>query len=352
MALIDLGAPIHYPFQNIWAAAIPSARDKLINASGERAAFICQAPITGSVTKVGFQLDAVASADDLDIRLETVTQALDAWVPSGTLLAAGSNALASAGSLAANTFNEVTLDTPVSVTQGDFLAIVVQFDGDTTVSGSVEVRFRGTENHGFPQGLHRTGGSWVRDSGAHPAMILVYGSDYHNMYEGPYQDSATGSNALLGKDVGQKFTLPFDARLIGVGAGGYGVTTADWSVELYTDELPGSGIQLLAGDFRLVGSTQRRQFVVPPTELKAGVSYRITRRVHTSSDFSSCLVITYGSVEEMAGLWGDDWHFCTEDGAGGWEDYTLKTSNEFHLVLDQIDVGAARGRQLRQLIPI
>jgi len=95
----------------------------VIDAAGEKVAFIFRAGKTGTIDRVGFATRAVTSSQPLRVRLETVSPTTGN--PTGTLIAAGASG--TIATPAANNFYEVTLDTPPSVTINNYIAVVIDF---------------------------------------------------------------------------------------------------------------------------------------------------------------------------------------------------------------------------------
>ena len=93
-------------------------------AAGQKIAFVFRAPKTGTIDQVGFLVRAVTVSQTLKVSLETVNPATGH--PTGTLIAAGASG--TVASPAANTFYEISLGTPPSVTINDYIAVVIEFD--------------------------------------------------------------------------------------------------------------------------------------------------------------------------------------------------------------------------------
>jgi hypothetical protein len=344
LALVETHS-LYYPFQGEYLA-LTSSRQDLINASGERVGIVVDAPRTGSITQLAFLTGAVTTADDLDIRLETVTETTAAnYEPSGTLYAANTNATLSSGSISANSWHTVTLTSSASVTAGDKIAVVIQFTSDTTATGSLEITSRGNGQHYFPRVLHRTGGSYANDTNSWPVVGLSYAGTYYPMYNGNSYTSSTSGTVAAGAEFGVKFTLPFDCRLRGVEVESRIPTGTNMTIELYTTQNPGSGTELMAAtETPTTLSGIQSYHLASPQTLNKDTSYRLTVDPTTSVNAFPFRAI-YDSVALMSQDVGPNWHFTQDNGAGGWTDTTTQVPIFFALILDQVNdtAGGAGG---------
>lgn len=342
MALVDVH-PMLYPFSGEFLD-LTTGRNDLIDASGERVGIIVTAPETGSITAIGFRTGAVTTADDLDIRIETVTKTTAAsYAPSGTLWGATTNGTLASGSISANSWHTVSLTSAASVTAGDILAVVIQFTGDTTATGSLEIQSRGNGIHYFPKVLHRTGGTYTDDINSWPCVGLSYSGTYYPTLNGNCWTTTSVTTIATGAEFGVKFTLPFDCQLLGIVVDTRMATGTSFTIELYTTGNPGTGTELKTADQTPTTSNgvQLYHFASPPSLNKA-TSYRITVDPTTSVS-SNPIRGVYDSTALMVQDVGSNWHFTYDNGAGGWTDTTTEVPLHFQLIIGQVNDTAGAG---------
>lgn len=342
MALTDIPLAIYPTYDAL--LQLGTLRDKLIDASGERVAFIVEAPATDSLTGVEFYIDALTTADDLDIRIETVTKTTaTGYEPTGTLWAANTNVTLLSGSQSAASWHSVTLTSSASLTLGDMFAVVIQWTSDTTASGNLEIRSVGNGIVYFPIVKHRTGGSWASDTNARPLLGLNFGGTYYPTIGTASFTTSTATTVTTGREFGIKFTPPFDCRVIGVFADTRMGTGISYTVEFYTTQAPGAGTQARAAIQTVTTSNGLHALMLDTQQtLNAGTSYRFTI-APTASTNSFPVKLTYNSAALMEQDFGPNWHYCEDNGAGGWTDTTTDSLLYFGLLLDQLDDGAGGG---------
>jgi hypothetical protein len=199
---------------------VPGITSYLINASGEKVAQIFQAPATGSITGLSFKTGTVTASDTLDIRLETVGTD---GKPTGTLATTNSNG--SQGSLASNTWYDVTLTASHSATKGDYLAWVVAHGGTANVNiVSINSVAGVPYSDVYLNSWHDTGAGYSVIANRTFLGAANYGGTYYptpGLF--PHLDGTTyvfaAQTSTTDFNFGIKFKLPFRARVWGVHEG-------------------------------------------------------------------------------------------------------------------------------------
>ena len=191
----------------------------IIDATDDRVAFIFMVPKTGNITKVGFRVDTVTTAQTIRVSLCTVDDTTGD--PTTTLY--GSSAAGTQASPAANTFYEVTLATPAAATIGDIVAVVLQFDttvGNVTINvGMATYGARATTS--FPY-LDVFATAWTKGAANSvnciPNCSIGYDDGtypYNGMIAYFSLSSLAFNNGSNPDEIGNRFTLPFPARVSG-----------------------------------------------------------------------------------------------------------------------------------------
>ncbi len=206
--------PMFFPIRDSFGASA-WWKTFTISAAGQKVAFIFRAPKTGTIDKIGFLVRAVANSQTLKASLETVNTSTGH--PTGTLIAAGASGTQAAP--AANTFYEITLTTPPSVTINDYIALVIEFD---STGGNLQIAAWDTQTStgDYAQLPYCDSfvGSWTKQKFIPIASILYDDSTcpFNGML--PIKDqSEIGLNTGSAPDeVGMKFQLPAKTRLKGL----------------------------------------------------------------------------------------------------------------------------------------
>lgn len=265
-----------YPF----GIGFAGTSNLLIDATGEKAAFVIEIPKTGTITSVGFLTNTVLTSQTLRASLQT----LSGGNPTGTFY--GGSTQGTQAAPASNTYNEVTLGTPASVTRGDRVGLVVEWD--STV-GSANIAYTGSSGGlagNFPNSnLFTT--SWASNSGF-PICSLGYSGTFYPV-RGCWPWSVpptqlTFNSGSSPNEYALAFQLPFPCTASGFWGliNPANVTTDDITINLYQGttllsslSLPAvtfqstAGHNLGQGDFpaaiNLVANTQYYLSVLPAT---------------------------------------------------------------------------------------
>jgi hypothetical protein len=206
--------PMFFPVRDSFGAS-SFWKNYTLSAAGQKIAFIFRAPKTGTINIVGFLVRAVVSSQTLKVSLETVNASTGH--PTGTLIAAG--ATGTQGAPAANTFYEVVLGTPPSVTINDYIALVIEFD---STGGNLDIAAWDTNTSTgdyaqLPYCDHFVG-SWTKGKFI-PIASLKYGETeypFNGMLPIKNQSEIGINTGSTPDEVGMKFQLPVKTRIKGL----------------------------------------------------------------------------------------------------------------------------------------
>lgn len=269
-----------------------------IDSSADRIALVFRSPFTDSIDQIAVSFGTVGTSAPLDYRVETVGTGADA-PPSGTLWAA--NTFASAVTPLTNSVVAGTLTANASITRGNMVAIVIQENGATAVSLTIN-RWDSTGGDtpffgSVPYGSFNLTGTYA-NSALVPIIAVHLATANQWAYLGPIPVPNSATNTTIststggttGTSRGIRFTLPFPARLSAVW-GKFSVTTgADFNVELYD-----SGGTLLATLVSGYDASQQRAaggntyWLLPcdaTYDLAANTVYRLVITATTANNFS------------------------------------------------------------------
>jgi hypothetical protein len=186
----------------------------LLDADGEKAAYIVQAPKSGNLDRIAFRSSTVTSGANLDCRIETVSTS--DGNPTGTLWATNTNCTVNCN--ASNTWFEGTLTASAAVTKGDLFAVVFVAPSGANLNISVcSSMLDVISGWGFPYNAHYTT-SWAKGTSDVVQVAVRYDDGtYPNICAFPASAMAnTQWNSSSNPDErGLYFSLPFPARLTG-----------------------------------------------------------------------------------------------------------------------------------------
>lgn len=345
MTLQAIPGGMYIPRMPNATSGAPTFTTLLIDASGEKAAFVFQVPKTGSVVGVLWRTVTVTTGGNVDVRLETVD--LTTGDPSGTLFGTNTNATETVADGDDNTHFETTLTAAASVTKGDLIALVIvagspgnmqiaayQDDGN-------QIGFPYTDlftaawvktDQGLVCGLVYSDISCAPITGAHPVDIIT-----SNLYS----SSSTPDVYAL------RFKLAFPARISGFWV--WGDFDGDFTAKLY-DSDGVTVLESLAVDTNVRSSgTGRAGYYLFDTSvnLSANTVYRLGIEPGASNitlyDFSVAVDYVMGSFDG-----GVEFYLSTAKdptGTGSWTN-TVTKRPMIGLFLDAFDDGvgsASRG---------
>lgn len=316
-----------------------------LDASGELAAAVLQAPKTGSIRKVHFRTGTVTTATDTDVRIETVDAATGN--PSGTLFGTTTNVTVASGSLSANTWITTgNLTADASVTKGDRLAVVVAPSGSPNYQ---VVRIGGgyQADVGFPYATHFASSSWTKSDAATPVVALEYsdGSFACMPYVTPFTavNTHTVGTGSTPDEVALKFQLAAPVRATGAWLRIDG--DADYDVILY-DSDGSTSLASVSVDADIRSSAGQSAPTIAlftgTASLTAATNYYLAIKPTTASTLTaySFDVNAAAILDQMDG--GQNFHWAQQTDAGGWSATTTRRPI-MGLIIDGIDDGAGGG---------
>lgn len=309
----------------------------VIDAAGEKAGVIFQVPKTGTISKIGFRLGAVTTAQTLRVGLYTVS----AGDPTAT--AYGGMTVGTQAAPAANTSYTVSLGTGATATIGNVVAAVIEFDSTagnlavSTITGSFS-----TSNL-FPYATHYTT-AWAKQVVV-PVLWVEYsdGSYAHipNIIPASAVSELTFNSGTAGADeYGLLFSLPFPARLRGFG--GFVNQAGTYEAILYSGTTALTTETLTALETGASAARYNAHILSTSYAITANTTYRFALRPTTTTS----IVLAYYDVTAAAVFnqtdGGTGFHMCQRLDQGAWTDTTTRRPL-ISLQFDQFDDGAGGG---------
>lgn len=341
MAIADLDDLVFLPRPGEFT----SNSQLLLDASGEKAAFVFRAPRTGTIDRVCFRTQTVTTGDTLDVRLETVDAATGD--PTGTLWAANTNASQVVANADDNVWFEVTLTAGAVVTRGDRIAFVIVNGAAGALNIVQQIANSMLERlpmRPMNYALHFAS-SWAKqNSGMVGAVRYSDGSYAHVPNLEPLANTAaTVFNSGSSPDErGNRFILPFKARCVGLWAGLAKTAGATVDLKLYD-----SGSTLLESvnlDLDVMEGSGGNAWGLfdSSVTLDAGSLYRMTIAPDTATSVTDREQIMQSAALMNAAHGGDAMYLTTRTDGGAWTD-TATQRVSMGLILDGLDDGAGGG---------
>lgn len=232
MALVDIGGNIPYPGPPVGMAGAPTFANLSTDAANEKAAFVFQAPKTGSIDRIGFKTATVTTGGvSWDIRLETVNTSTG--FPTGTLVGTDTNVGKTIASTDDNTWFEVTLTSAASVIEGGYYAIVIAAPSSGSFNANFSY-FADGFGGGFPCALLYTT-SWALSASGAPQFSVRYTDGTYPPISGVFPIVGSTTNVYNSTSTpnvyGNKIIMPFKCKIDGFWI--WGDFDGDYMVNLY-----------------------------------------------------------------------------------------------------------------------
>lgn len=304
-------------------------------AANNISAVIMQAPVAGALSKVGFLVVSCSANATVNVRIETVGADSN---PTGTLVAAGANVNHNITTAMSNAWQEVTIGTPPTLTQGQLIAVVIS----NTVSAGAYVL--GTVNSGitqvhFPFSSLFTA-SWARS--VTPQICGVYIAGAWRNVPGIWPVKAIAATSYGSTSTpderGMKITLPRAARAIGVWFQDIVANTSSaFNFKVYDSAGNTLVDKAWDADYRTSLNAHGRHVFLFDSSLSliAGESYRVTRLPSTTNTVGFGYVdVNDASIMNALDL-GANCISTSRTDAGAWTD-TDTTRLLMGWVLDRI----------------
>lgn len=297
-----------------------SVTNLTVNANN-KVANVFQVPSGNSLSKVGFFVVSCSANATVDVRIETVGADGN---PTGTLVSAGANVNHNITTAMTNAWQEVTLGTAAAVTPGQLIAVVVS---NTVSAGTFIVgtpanatgQFQMPYCDVFTASWSKTtantllsavqiDGAWANVPAIIPATALT--------------QAAFGSTSSP-DERGNKITLPFAARAVGIWAlNAYTNTSSAFNYKVYDPDGVALVDEAWDADYRSsLNSNGRTTFYFDsPVTLARNQPYRISI-VPSSTNTVSLSRITVNASEYMNAMdLGSNCIETTRTDAGAWTD--------------------------------
>lgn len=315
----------------------------LFDAAGEKVAFVFRIPKSGTISEVGFRTGTVSNAKTVRVSLETVS--LTTGAPTGTNYGGSTPGTITPVTVA---YHYVDLGTPALAVQGDYVAVVFQFD---STAGSVYIA---ASSYRFTAPMDQFGyalqfiTSWTKLASKRPIIHFKYDDNSIEPILGASNllTASTTSSFNLNSapdEYGTLFQLPFPARLCGVYA--FLVLSANIKVILYDSNDNILSQTLLDKDVMGETAVWPRFHMIQLQDsilLDKNSWYRITFQAQEATNVGISIFQTYSaSLMDVYPL-GQKAILTQRTNVGAWTDTDTKRI-DMHLIFDGFDDGVGAG---------
>lgn len=304
-----------------------------IDAAGEKLAMLFQVPETGAYDAYDFSVSTVGTSGTVRCRLETIGSD---GMPTGTLVAAGAEGTSN---ITATGWRRVTFGTPPNLTRGQFVAAVLQHEGDSMNIGVRRVAQ--VPATAFPCSAQNVGGTWTKAASVVPSILRMDNGAYKYLPGVvPYQSNDNATYAI-NEEVGNKIVMPFGCSITGLV---YVINYTGTNFPTVVAKLYDSSDNLLASKTipTKVGATLNNATFIArfndPVTVEAG---DLIRAVIQGTDATLTVRgMFWSSVLQVAIPGGGNNLLTTQraNGAGAWTD-DLNNRRAVHLLINELHDG-------------
>lgn len=310
-----------------------------LTGAGYKYGVVLRAPKAGNIHKIGFCFGALATPQDTDFRVETVS----AQFPSGTLWATNTNVVIPSGSLTAASLNMATLTADATVALNDLIGLVIAPAG--TPAMNVVTMWSGYNM--LPYAVFNNG-AWAQSLSS-PVIAIEYsdGSYALTPHVVPFNavNTHTYNSGSTPDEIGAKFRIPVSMRAMGFWLGvdldntcDVVIYDSDGASVLATATLTNAGRSITTGSLPLFG------YFASPATLQANTYYYLSVKPGASNvSLYSWDMLSAAALDQLPG--GQDWHYVTAkdpSGVGSWSATTTRYP-VLGLLMDGIDQGSGSG---------
>lgn len=366
MALITIPGGFWFPRLPEHSASTPSfTTGDVLDADGEKDAYILRVPRTGTLKAVGFRLGTVTQAPTNGLRVSFQDVSLTTGDPDEATdqFRDVTSGLTTGAWVTTGLITDDGTDTGVkrSVTRGALLAVVVEFAsfsaGDNLgVYARASVNTIGSGAVGHAYNTHKTGGTWAKNRGA-LNLALQYDDDVWECLDLPMHNlaalnSVNFSSSSSPDERGLIFQFPAPVAVRGGWWRGLNTAT-DTDMVLY-DANGTTALETITFDAQVtttgIGGNASYAPFSQDRVLLANTPYRLVMKPGSSNmtlhDFDVAAAAIMNAHEG-----GQAWHYTQRTDGGAWSETTTKRPMMGLLVTGIDDGGFRRSAMGRRRTP-
>lgn len=350
--LILFTLPLWGQFQASFPSPTPNTAfaSLLMDASAEKVAYIFQVPKTGTLNNIRFRTGTVTTGDTLKVSFQNVSTTNGD--PDGSIDEYRTIVVNSSDDNVMLTTGIISSDgtdggVKRSVTQGDYLAVVFEFD--SFVAGAINIAglsINSVSTNPYSGGTyadHYTA-AWAKSTAVSPILALEYTDGSYNYTPGVYVMSVSStlsfaSNNATQDEVALRFTVPVTTKV----KGGYFMADFDAATDAVLYDSGGTALATVSidPDIRIANSdVLTAVYFASEITLSPDTTYRWTLKPTTTTNitvryFDVAAAAVMGQMEGGTNVYWD-----ARVDAGAW---TSTTTRRPYAGLFISDIPAATG---------
>ena len=317
MTLVDVG-PIQVPIAYRLSGGNWNIQNlNVLSSEGNSTTYILSLPKTGDITSIGFRTGTVTTGGSIRITLEGVTSG---GVADGTPIITDAEAIATIDDTDDNSWIDADFHLPISVNQGDLVAIKFTHIGD---SANLALSNFSNLSYSFP----------YRVSGGTIIAALKYSDDIYYPIPGVFPISGVASDSFdvqntdIDDEIGIKFRMPFNCTINGFWFS-WGAT-ANREIRLYNESDTILTSQVFNSSVGTTAPGDDSAGYFPNTiNISANTWYRLTQvLLEDPGTPSQVLGFTFPNLavkNAAEGNIADDFIWTSRQRGGSWNDESLK----------------------------
>lgn len=301
----------------------------VMDAAGEKAVLILQAPRAGTLDRFDFNVATVTNSPDNGLRASFQGVSATDGQNDGTILGATNNAFVTYADPLTTGWKSTNFGETVTVTRGQLIACVLDFPTFVAADSVALSSFAINAASGFPYGISVT-------STKNQTNLLVVALHYTDGYAfistvvpGCNSTTSTGNfnvNTGTADEWGMGFQVPFPCKLNMVTATISVAAGANYEVLVYDSADTVLATLTMDGDITQSSSTRAYSFVIQSElTLAINTTYRVTLRPTTTANLTMDYMGFAGDLmDTLEG--GSSWYMTSRLNQGGsWTNYNNGT---------------------------
>lgn len=312
MGMLTINSPAGIPWgRPDLNLASSTANTQVLSATNNGIGTIFLAPKTGNLSKIGFLVTAQIGTIPT---YRASIQGVSGRAPDGTVK--GSGTAKHDDTVFATGWNWFSLDTPLAVTAGQELCLVLTYQSGTvnasnciTVSKAVTI---GSSAILSPYAIGESAGSWTVAGTTSPPTLSAQYDDGTCLagccaYSSLTNAGGSWNNSTGALYRGTKWTVPADVRIIGAMVIIRAPTGANLILNLFLGSASTPAVSTTVtvnNDFEGTVATNA-MIPLPPTVVTAGTVVRLVVQPTTATTFTAFVSATMADAASLSAWWGD-----------------------------------------------
>ncbi len=330
-----------------------NAISAIMDAPGERQGVVFQITQAGDIATVYLYSRTAGTADTVKVSLQSVSTS--SGLPTGTILGATNSAYGTALINAGMTWFTVTLGEVATVTAGQWVAIVIEWNsynsGNISFYNTFGINNSALSGYYSVSDVTATPGTWVKGNATIAyclSLCYAYSGGVFKIngnapFGGCHGTATSISSATTPDEAGNYFQVPVKMRAYGAWL--YGDLDGDGTISLLDASNNVLSSVSIDPDYRGATSYVLNKYILStPVTLSTGTWYRL---IYSGGTVASTLYYIYAPSAAGMGIYdGGTLCYATSRVDGGAWTNVNTTRQQIGLLIDQFDDGVSGGGPL------